>query len=100
MTGRQAILERAFFPIKPGTAADFAAAFSKARGFLEATPGFQKLEMRQGIEVPDSFILLVWWDSVEAHNVFRQSPGIQEWRALLGPFFAGTPQMEHYGETL
>ena len=95
------ILERALFPIKPGMADEFAAAFARARKLLEATPGFRKLEMRQGIETPDSFILLVWWDSVEAHmQGFRDSPAILEWRALLSPFFAGTPQMEHYEESL
>jgi heme-degrading monooxygenase HmoA len=95
------ILERALFPIKPGRSGEFAAAFAKARKLLEATPGFQKLEMRQGIEAPDTFVLLVWWDSVEAHmQGFRDSPAILEWRALLTPFFSGTPQMEHYGETL
>jgi heme-degrading monooxygenase HmoA len=95
------ILERALFPIKPGMADDFAAAFGKARKLLEATLGFRKLEMRRGIEAPDSFILLVWWDSVEAHmQGFRDSPAIHEWRALLSPFFGGPPQMEHYGETL
>jgi len=31
---------------------------------------------------------------------FRNSPAIHEWRALLSPFFAGTPQMEHYGEAV
>lgn len=98
---RHAILERALFTIKPGMAADFAAAFTKARKLLEATPGFQKLEMRQGMEAPDTFVLLVWWDSVEAHmQGFRESPAILEWRALLSPFFAATPQMEHYGADL
>jgi heme-degrading monooxygenase HmoA len=95
------ILERALFPIKPGMAAQFATAFGQARKLLEATPGFLKLEMRQGIEAPDTFILLVWWDSVEAHmQGFRESPRIHEWRALLSPFFAGPPQMEHYGAAL
>jgi len=95
------ILERAVFPIKPGMAGEFAAAFAKARKLLEATPGFHKLEMRRGIEAPDTFLLLVWWDSVEAHmQGFRGSPAILEWRALLSPFFAGTPQMEHYEESL
>jgi heme-degrading monooxygenase HmoA len=97
----KAILERALFPIKPGKAEEFAAAFARARKLPEASPGFRKLEMRQGIEAPDTFILLVWWDSVEAHmQGFRDSPAILEWRALLSPFFAGTPQMEHYRETL
>jgi heme-degrading monooxygenase HmoA len=95
------ILERAIFPLKPGTAKEFAAAFARARTLIEASPGFRKLEMRQGIEAPDTFLLLVWWDSVEAHmQGFRESPAILEWRALLSPFFAGTPQMEHYQEGL
>jgi len=95
------ILERALFPIKPGMAEEFAAAFATARKLREATPGFRKLEMRQGIEAPDTFLLLVWWDSLEAHmQGFRESPAILEWRTLLSPFFAGTPQMEHYGESL
>jgi heme-degrading monooxygenase HmoA len=95
------ILERALFPIKPGTAEEFAAAFAKARLLIEASPGFRRLEMRRGIEAPDTFLLLVWWDSVEAHmQGFRASAAILEWRALLSPFFAGTPQMEHYGESL
>lgn len=95
------ILERALFPIKPGMAEEFAAAFATARKLLEAAPGFRKLEMRQGIEAPDTFLLLVWWDSMEAHmQGFRESPAILEWRTLLSPFFAATPQMEHYWESL
>ena len=97
----KAILERALFPIKPGMVTEFTAAFAKARKLLEASPGFQRLEMRQGIEAPDTFILLVWWDSVEAHmQGFRDSPAILEWRALLSPFFTGTPQMEHFREEI
>ena len=98
---RHAILERALFTIKPGTVNEFATAFASARKLLEASPGFQGLEMRQGIEAPDTFVLLVWWDSVEAHmEGFRESPAILEWRTLLSPFFAATPQMEHYDQSL
>jgi heme-degrading monooxygenase HmoA len=101
VSDRNAILERALFPIKPGMAKEFAAAFAEARLLIEASPGFRRLEMRQGIETPDSFLLLVWWDSVEAHmQGFRESPAIHRWRALLSPFFAGTPRMEHFGQGL
>jgi hypothetical protein len=27
---------------------------------------------------------------------FRQSPQFTQWRALLGPFFAAAPVVEHY----
>jgi heme-degrading monooxygenase HmoA len=95
------ILEQAIFPIKPGGAETFAAAFARARKFIEAAPGFHKLEMRRGIETPDIFLLLVWWDSVEAHmEGFRQSEGFAQWRSLLGPHFAATPQVQHFEQTL
>src|SRR6185437_7156986 len=60
----KAILERALFAIKPGKTEEFAGAFAKARKLLEASPGFQRLEMRRGLEAPETFLLLVWWDSV------------------------------------
>ena len=101
MIAKTGILERAIFPIKPGSAKEFAAAFAKARPHIEAAKGFRKLEMRQGVESPDSFILLVWWDSVDDHmKGFRESEAFGEWRKHLGPFFAGPPAMEHYQETL
>jgi heme-degrading monooxygenase HmoA len=101
MNAKTGILERAIFPIKPGTAKEFEKAFALARPHIEAAKGFRRLEMRQGIETPDSFILLVWWDSLDDHmKGFRESEAILEWRKHLGPFFAGPPAMEHYAETL
>ena len=95
------ILERAIFAIKPGAAREFAAAFAKARPHIERAKGFRKLEIRPGIETLDSYLLLVWWDTVEDHmKGFRESAAFAEWRKHLGPFFAGPPSVEHYGETL
>jgi quinol monooxygenase YgiN len=95
------ILERAIFALKPGTADDFAAAFAKAGPLIRAAKGCHKAEMRRGIESPDSFLLLVWWEDVDAHmKGFRESPDFAQWRALLGPYFAGPPAMEHYGEPI
>lgn len=91
------ILERAIFALKPGTAGEFTAAYAKARKLIEAAKGCRKAEMRRGIENPDSFILLVLWDEVDDHmKGFRESPAFTEWRALLGPYFASPPAMEHY----
>ena len=97
MSEKIGILERAIFALKPGTADQFAAAYAKARKLIEASPGCRKAEMRRGIESPDSFILLVHWDKVDDHmKGFRESPAFAEWRALLSPFFAAPPAMEHY----
>ena len=95
------ILERAIFDIKPGHGEQFIAAFAEARKLISASPGFQRLEMRRGIETPDGFLLLVWWDDVDAHMVgFRGSPAFVTWRALLSPHFVAPPAMEHYADTL
>ena len=64
---------------------------------LEAAPGFQRLEMRRGIETPDSFVLLVWWQTLEDHTVgFRSSAEYQRWRALLHHFYDPFPTVEHF----
>ena len=54
----------------------------------QASPGFQKLEMRPCIEVADRYLLLVWWDSVEAHmKGFRESEGFKRMARPAGTAF-------------
>jgi len=95
------ILERAIFAIKPGQAEDFENAFAQAAPLIRGAKGCRKAEMHRGIENPDSFILLAVWDTLEDHMVgFRESAAFTQWRALLGPHFAGPPAVEHYQEPL
>jgi heme-degrading monooxygenase HmoA len=95
------ILERALITVKPGQAEAFKQAFAKARPHIEGSKGCRKVEMRQGIEHPDNFLLLVWWDTLEDHNIgFRESPAFTEWRAILGPLFAAPPAVVHHHEPL
>ena len=95
------ILEHAIFPVKPGQTKEFEGAWIKARKIIEAAKGCVKAEMRQGVENPDSFMLLVEWESLEDHmQGFRQSPAIKEFGSLLAPFFAGAPSMDHYKNPL
>ena len=95
------ILERALITVKSGQAEAFKQAFAKARPHIEGSKGCRKVEMRQGIEHPDDFLLLVWWDTLEDHNIgFRESPAFTEWRAILGPLFAVPPAVVHHQEPL
>ena len=42
-------------------------------------------------------MLLVEWDSIEAHQRnFRETERWERWRAAIGPFFAGPPLVEHF----
>lgn len=90
------VLEIADFTVRPGTEDQFAAAYLEAKDLLAATPGFVSARMTRGIESPSRFVLLVEWQSVEAHTVgFRESERFPRWRELVGPFFAADPKVEH-----
>jgi heme-degrading monooxygenase HmoA len=90
------IIESGIIHIKPGEEAKFEAGFATARPAIEAAPGCHKIEMRRGIETPSDYLILVWWDSVQAHMGFRASEAFQRWRAPIGAFFAAPPQVFHY----
>ncbi len=69
------------------------------RPVLAGTEGCHSVRMTSGIESPDRFVLLVEWESVEAHEVnFRQTERFAEWRAAIGPYFAQPPVVEHFNE--
>jgi heme-degrading monooxygenase HmoA len=51
----------------------------------------------KGIESPERYMLMIYWDTLENHTVdFRGGPLFAQWRAIVGPFFATPPQVEHY----
>ena len=75
----------------------FEAAFLGVRHVLESTPGCHSVRMTHGVETPERFVLLVEWDSVEAHDTnFRATDRFTTWRAAIGPYFAGPPVVEHF----
>ncbi len=91
------ILEHALLPVRPGSEAEFEAAFSTARLIIEASPGFIRLTLERGIESPSTYLLLVEWQTLDAHQVgFRESAAYQEWRAQLHHFYEPAPAVEHY----
>jgi heme-degrading monooxygenase HmoA len=91
------IIERAMLAIEPEQAEAFEAAFAAARRLPPASPGFRSLRIARGIERPSTYLLLIEWDTVEDHMVgFRESERFQQWRALIGPYFAEPPAVEHF----
>lgn len=93
------ILEHAVLPVVPGREAAFEAAFAEARHLIGASPGFVDLVLSRGIESPSSYLLLVRWESVEAHEVgFRGSSAYDRWRELLHGFYEPFPVVEHFAE--
>ena len=95
------VLEIADFAILPGREDDFIAAVGEGVALLRATPGFRSVRMTRSVESPSRFVLLVEWADLEAHTVgFRESDRFPRWRALIGPFFDGAPQVEHFTDVL
>jgi heme-degrading monooxygenase HmoA len=93
------ILEHAILDIRPGQADAFEAAMREALPLIAASDGFLGLEVRRCVENPDRYVLLVRWESVEAHDPgFRGSDRYPRWRDLLHRFYDPFPTVEHYGE--
>jgi quinol monooxygenase YgiN len=89
------VLEVADIRVNEGSEADFAAGYLIAREVIMAAPGCHSVRCGQSIETPTRFVVRVEWDSVEAHQQFRDSPQFADWRAPIGEFFAGPPYVEH-----
>jgi heme-degrading monooxygenase HmoA len=68
-----------------------------AQRILESAPGYISHELRRCIERRDEYLLLVMWQSLEAHEVgFRKSPEYQTWKRLLHHFYDPFPTVSHY----
>jgi len=91
------ILEIANLQVKPGEHEAFEAAFRIAQSVIASMPGYRGHELQRCIEKEGHYMLLVRWDSVEAHEVgFRKSAQYQEWRRLLHHFYDPFPTVNHY----
>jgi heme-degrading monooxygenase HmoA len=95
------VLEIADFAVQPGAEDQFRAAVREGVKFVSDTPGFREARLTRSVETPTRFVLLIEWDSIEAHTVgFRQSENYNRWRALISPFFDGVPRVEHFDDVL
>ena len=93
------VLEVAQVEVLPGHEADFeadllqaaATVLPRAAGFIEFTGhGW-------GAERPSVYLFTIRWETLADHvDGFRGSDLFAEWRALIGPHFAGTPHVEHF----
>ena len=92
------ILELADIRIHPGQQAAFDEAIQRGlETVISQTKGFQGFKVNKGIESPERYILQIFWATLENHTVdFRESPLFTQWRAIVGPFFASPPVVEHF----
>ena len=92
------ILEIADIRIQPGRNAEFEAAVRQGvEGVIAAAKGFRGYKVNRGVESPERYVLMIYWDTLEDHTVaFRGGPLFTQWRAIVGTFFAAPPAVEHF----
>ncbi len=93
------VREIAVFRTLEGQAEAFAEVFAEAYGgvanILTDAEGSGGASLYRGVEDPDSFTLMVEWDSVEAHTALAQKPEFGSFGEAMGPHLAGQPDMRH-----
>jgi heme-degrading monooxygenase HmoA len=92
------ILEVADIRIQPGQQAAFDDAIQRGlTTVISQAKGFRGWKVNKGVESPERYLLMIFWDTLEDHTVgFRGGPLFAQWRAIVGPFFAAPPQVEHF----
>jgi len=92
------ILEVADIRIAPGQQAAFDEAIQRGLAtVVSKAKGFRGFKVNKGIESPERYLLMIFWDTLEDHTVgFREGPLFAQWRAIVGPYFAQPPQVEHF----
>ena len=92
------ILELADFSIQPGQNTAFEEAIQRGlHSVIAHAKGCEGFKLNRCIESRERFVLQIFWTTLEDHTVgFRQSSAFAQWRAIVGPFFAGPPSVEHF----
>lgn len=85
--------------IKPGLEVDFEKTFKQASTIISSMDGYLSHELHRCMEVKGKYLLLVKWETLEAHTIgFRNSLEYQQWKNLLHHFYEPFPTVEHFEE--
>ena len=92
------VLEIADIRIQPGQNAAFEEAIQRGlQTEVSKSKGCEGYSVNRCVESTERYVLQIRWATLEDHNVgFRQSELFTQWRAIVGPFFAGPPLVEHF----
>ena len=92
------ILEFADIRIHAGQQTAFEEAIKRAISeVISKAKGFKSFSVNKGIESPERYVLQIVWETLENHTVdFGQSAAFNDWRAIVAPFFASPPTVEHF----
>jgi heme-degrading monooxygenase HmoA len=91
------VIEIALLKAKSGATEQLRQGLSAARAVIARAAGYRGSVFYEGIEEPESFILRVEWETMDAHmRDFRGGPLLAEWRSHFYHLLDGTPKVTHY----
>ncbi|WP_280192380.1 antibiotic biosynthesis monooxygenase family protein [Delftia sp. PS-11] len=92
------IVEIAELKIDPAKHEEFGDVLAQAVAtVLSKSGGYRGHSIFACMETPGRYVLQVNWETLEDHTVgFRESAAFAQWRAIIGPYFAQAPHVEHF----
>ena|SRR5437667_9816855 len=91
------IVEIALLTAKPGLQHQVRDGLRAARPVIARMPGYVDSVFHQGLEEPESFILRIAWETLEAYREsFLRTDLLTEWRGHFSHLLAETPKVTPY----
>lgn len=95
------VLEAVMLYVKNGLEKDFESSFKQASNLIPSIDGYLSHELHKCMEVNGKYLLLVKWETLEAHTVqFRSSPKYQQWKQMLHHYYEPFPTVEHFEKVI
>lgn len=93
------MLELTTLTVRREQADSFECSLLAALELLRSAAGCLRADALRSHEDPSRYLLMVRWRSIDDHMVgFREGDDFASFRAMLVPFYAGQPSMEHFVE--
>ena len=85
------------YKIEPARSQSFQSAYEQAGRLLQDSRHCLGYELLRGSEEPENWVLVIRWESFDAHlKGFRGSATFASFLALVKPFFHDIQEMKHY----
>jgi heme-degrading monooxygenase HmoA len=94
------MLEHVVVSVTPGREEEFEVSARTALPLLDSAAGCFGGEFRREEENPSLYLLLIRWESIEAHMAWRDTEDFQRWRELTHQFYVERPVVTHFHEPL